>query len=109
MVDPKILCRNHLLGEHYECHKAMGCLNGSSTNWHIRLAEQGYLELHNLKSRHDELAEEMLARGYRHNSPMNNGVLPVLGKVNRAKSLQELLERCGQCRVRCERTQAEGA
>lgn len=27
MVDPKIMCRKHLLGEHLELHMLAGCIN----------------------------------------------------------------------------------
>lgn len=69
MIDPTLLCRKHLLGEHGEIHK------------HIPSFRKGYkidgrfdpviqIQLNALESRHDELAAEMLKRGYNHKSPL---------------------------------------
>ena len=67
MCDPKTLCRNHLLGEHFELHKFR----------HIFVKQQdvstrmkrGQIFPKHMKQRHDELVKEMEYRGYKHNSP----------------------------------------
>ena len=99
-IEPKQLCGQHLLGEHNEIHKALGNLNNSRT-WAESLTKDGYLEPQNFQTRHDELAEEMLRRGYKHNSPLiiNGTKLPV-GHVNRNRSLSDLLNRCKECEER---------
>jgi len=66
-VDPKTLCRNHLLGEHYELHK-------HRHRFVKKHSMKGYIEKNQIfprlmKQRHDELAAEMLRRGYNHSSP----------------------------------------
>ena len=61
MVPPRRMCRKHLMGEHVEIHMAVATLRlGRSVDGFL---EKGLLELRSLKSRHDELAAEMLRRG----------------------------------------------
>src|SRR5690606_16221724 len=61
MVDPRILCQQHLSGEHVEIHMFIGSMNrgGCKPGQYV-----GLLETRNLKSRHDALVEEMLSRGW---------------------------------------------
>lgn len=61
----------------------------------------GLVTPRSLKARHDELAEEMLRRGYNHKSPLEQpewtgqeGVVDSLG------NLRELASRCPNCRMR---------
>jgi len=64
MVDPRILCRQHLLGEHAELHMFIGALGrGLSVKGYL---EKNLLEIHNLHGRHEELVREMKRRGYKH-------------------------------------------
>jgi len=57
MVNPKIMCRQHLLGEHVEIHMFVGTLSrGKSVKGYL---EKGLLEVHNLYWRHEELVEEI--------------------------------------------------
>lgn len=103
MVNPMIMCRKHLLGEHVEHHMFAGTVNKE-------ISVAGYLadnllEPKSLFSRHAELVAEMTARGYNHNSEMPP--IPLLGhlpdkKINRESALAELLRRCPECRARCE-------
>jgi hypothetical protein len=71
-VDPRLLCRKHLLGEHRELHGL----------WNIHVLEKsGYSrhpetirwagKLAALHARHELLVEEMTRRGYRHGSPLD--------------------------------------
>lgn len=104
MVDPKIMCRKHLLGEHVEHHMFIGTLNrGISVAGYLR---DNLLEPASLHSRHAELAAEMARRGYSHKSP-----LPVWTNYNltdddywkqidQSAALFELLRRCPECRKR---------
>jgi len=96
MVAPKFMCRNHLLGEHRECHTLFGSLSiGRSIAGHL---SRGQVEPQNLKARHDELADEMSRRGYRHTSPLENFPDAPVGRVDREASLNELMRRCVNCR-----------
>jgi len=108
MVKPSILCRKHLLGEHLESHMFVGAITkGKSITGFI---EKGLVEVHNIVSRHDELAEEMLTRGYRHQSPLTLS-LPLhtqIGEVDSDNSMKELASRCPDCRERIERRMNHG-
>jgi hypothetical protein len=95
MVDPKNMCRKHLLGEHVECHMFVGTIRrGKSVHGYL---EKGLLEMHNLQNRHDELVVEMERRGYKHNSPMSFTAAQK-GKIDSKRNLILLHERCEVCR-----------
>lgn len=69
MVDPKILSRQRLLGEHNEIHKHLPSLyKGVKIDGRFNGPPQ--IQLNALQSRHDELADEMARRGYNHSSPI---------------------------------------
>lgn len=73
-VDPALLCRQHLLGEHREPHGLWNILV-------IRGGEGGYSrhpetlrwvgKAHALYDRHEALVREMKRRGYVHRSPLD--------------------------------------
>ena len=98
MVNPRIMCRQHLLGEHVEIHMFVGTLNrGKTVKGYL---EKGLLEVHNMYSRHEELVEEMKRRGYNHCSSMDEKWRTVekLGTIDQDKNLEELLRRCSRCK-----------
>jgi len=104
MVDPVIMCRKHLLGEHVEHHMFIGTINkGVSIKGYVR---DNLMEPAALFTRHDELVEEMEKRGYDHKSPLAEhiGVAPEdYGiRVDVDRSLAELVRRCPECRSRAE-------
>lgn len=100
MVDPRIMCRQHLLGEHLETHMFLsvikkGCI---SLGGYIR---HNLLEVCSLKTRHDALAAEMMRRGYNHQTLMeecdvSNAMVQNI-KIDIEKSQEELLRRCRRC------------
>lgn len=102
MVNPAQMCRRHLLGEHVECHMFLGTLKRG-------ISVQGYFD-HNcfepasLEQRHRELADEMLRRGYNHQSPLAVPVeliAPLIERrIDRVKAEAALFTRCAQCRER---------
>lgn len=97
MVDPGMMCRKHLLGEHVECHMFLGCIRkGKSLQGYI---VKGLVEVHHLKIRHDALAQEMFHRGYNHQTPFPADFhhSPV-GHVDIRQSISDLMERCPECR-----------
>ena len=61
MIDPKLMCDQHLLGEHGELHKFIPSFHKKYkvTN---RVSPVVQIELSSYQERHDELAEEMLSR-----------------------------------------------
>ena len=97
LVNTRMMCRNHLLGEHLELHMLASCL-GSRKN--IRgYIEKGLVDPSLLVKRHEELVEEMKYRGYCHSSPILG--LPELlakGHTNTNANLIELVSRCHKCR-----------
>ena len=83
MVNPELLCNQHLLGEHYEIHKAVGNLRNSG-KWTKSLTKNGFLEPQNFKARHEELAYEMKRCGFRHDSKLKlNGLKLGEGSVDK--------------------------
>jgi hypothetical protein len=97
-VKTEILCRQHLLGEHQEVHSFIGTIKkGTSLKGYIN---KGLVEVHNIKKRHDELAEEMKKRGYNHKTPMEEFEYKEIGYVNSNENLKELYRRCENCRNR---------
>lgn len=98
MVDPKILCRNHLLGEHHETHMFVGTINkGINITGYI---DGKLLEVHSLRSRHDSLVLEMKCRGYNHNSPLAEFDSFESGSICVEDNLIELQSRCEECKRR---------
>lgn len=96
MVNPKILCRNHLLGEHKELHQLLGSIKKKkSIKGHV---EKGQVEIHNIEKRHKELVQEMKARGYNHQSPLRYKTKVKTGKINILENYRELEKRCANCR-----------
>lgn len=102
MIDPSKLCRKHLLGEHGEIHKHRhNFVKGHSIAGRLRPVVQ--IEPMSMKSRHDELAEEMTRRGYRHKSPYRMPSLKYLSQADRTaavdvwESAEELKRRCVGC------------
>jgi len=103
MCNPEIMCRQHLLGEHNECHMFLGSLRK-------QINMQGYFtndlfEPKSLQNRHDLLAKELTKRGYKHNSPLDlaesdfsyltNQQLNHI--INKNNSLKILISKCNIC------------
>lgn len=100
IVDPKKMCRRHLMAEHLETHMFVGTLKkGKSVKGYL---EHGILEVPALESRHDELAREIVARGYKHDTPLSlpKEFLVLDGHVDKVASHKLLCERCAECRAR---------
>ena len=95
-VDPRLMCRKHLLGEHVEMHMFAGTLaKGVSIQGYV---DGGLVEVDRIRIRHDELAAEMERRGYRHSSPLRDDCPSFCaGRVNAEENLAELARRCPQC------------
>ena len=99
MVEPKLLCRQHLLGEHRECHTFAGTLRK-------RISVSGYMSLGELDptklaSRHEELVTEMERRGYCHFSPLevpDYSYVTEKACIDVEANLRDLFSRCSECR-----------
>jgi hypothetical protein len=96
MVNPKTMCRQHLLGEHVECHMFVGTIKrGKSIKGYL---DKGLLEIHNLQKRHEDLVEEMQRRGYKHKSPLLFSSSIKSGKINSKENVIQLNSRCQKCK-----------
>ena len=102
MIEPKYLCRQHLLGEHGEIHKFRhNFVKQHKIDKRIKL---GQIEPESMKTRHDELVIEMLKRGYNHKSPYELPDLSYLYneqrffKVDIIHSMNDLINRCEECK-----------
>ena len=104
MVEPCLMCMQHLLGEHAEIHTFIGILlRGRSVKGYI---QKDLLEPNSIITRHEELVHEMLSRGYKHNSPITDDMHQLLEylseeerehKIDRGSSYSTLLSRCSKC------------
>jgi len=92
-IEPKYLCRPHLLGEHRELHavwKILTVNNGvggyakhpETLRWNGRLKA--------LFSYHDRIVAEMKNRGYKHNTPLDKKLAK--GKEKQDKFVNTLEE-----------------
>lgn len=101
MLEPKIMCNKHLIGEHGELHKFLH-------NWQKKHKIDGRIAGNAMepliyKSRHDELANEMIRRNFNHKSPLEQPDFSYLleaqrnYKVDKVESLALLVSRCNKC------------
>jgi len=108
MVNPILMCDQNLRGEHYEFHKHRHIF---VRHYRIdgRISPIVQIEPESMQARHDELVEEMLRRGMKHNSPYVQPDLSYLpdwqryAKVDLAYNLRDLAGRCAACRERITR------
>jgi hypothetical protein len=100
MVNPKRMCRKHLLGEHVELHMLWGSLRKQRSIQGF--LDAGLLQPQDAKQRHDALVREMKARGYKHSSPPPRVSLKANqhGTVDTQTSEEELRARCEECKAR---------
>ena len=101
MVNPKWLCRKHLLGEHGEIHKH----RHSFVKHHSiakRVSPVVQVEPLSMQARHDALASEMSRRGYTHASPYEQPepLEHMSATVDTQAAMLDLFARCPECRER---------
>jgi len=102
MINPKLLCRKHLLGEHGEIHKHR---HNFEKHHKIdrRISPVVQIEPKSMQTRHDELAMEMLRRGFNHKSPYEQPDISYLpehqrfAEVDLDISIDDLINRCPEC------------
>lgn len=71
-IEPKRLCRKHLLGEHRELHAIWSVLTNNKTGYAKHPETLRWVgKLHALYLRHEALVEEMNRRGYNHYSSLS--------------------------------------
>ena len=104
MVNPEVMCRRHLLGEHVELHMFVGSLQRKKNI--TGYIENDLLEPQSIIQRHKDIANEMFNRGYVHKSPLPVFDLSYLSekiklhKIDRANSIEQLVNRCLQCKMK---------
>jgi len=68
-IEPKYLCRKHLLGEHRELHAIWIIITKNKKGYrHHPETKRWVGRLKALERRHEALVKEMARRGYRHKS-----------------------------------------
>ena len=105
MINPKLMCNKHLLGEHGELHKFKhSFVKGHSILGRIKPIVQ--IEPLSMQSRHDELVKEMEIRDMNHKSPYE---MPCLDKYPIEQTnvkadifinINDLATRCPDCAER---------
>lgn len=98
-LDPRWMCRKHLLGEHVEMHMFVGTIQkGISLAGYI---EKGLVIPRLIQYRHDELVKEMQQRGYNHRSPLDQPDVEIYDqydpKIDIKSSMLDLFDRCEEC------------
>ncbi len=97
LVDPRLMCNQHLLGEHVELHMLVGSIRkGKSLKGFIA---NGLIDTRLISSRHSSLVSEMEHRGMKHKSPLDYIDKLNIGNVDITQSLKELHSRCRLCRA----------
>lgn len=102
MINPLLLCNNHLLGEHNELHKHRHLfIKQHSIKGRITPLVQ--IEPANMGYRHDALVREMERRGMNHQSPYTQPDISYLplwqqeAQVSQVISMAHLIQRCPDC------------
>lgn len=105
-LPPILLCKDHLLGNHFEIHKHRHNFI-KKHNMRKRLAYPSQIDPKLMKEDHDNIVKEMLRRGYNHNSPYEQPDVSYLDhlevKVDLDYNIQDLMERCPTCKKRIEK------
>ena len=71
-IDPKLLCRKHLLGEHNELHAIWNIITQDRKGYsHHPETRRWKGKLKALFRVHEGIVQEMLSRGYNHQSPLD--------------------------------------
>lgn len=71
-IQPSLLCRQHLLGEHRELHALWTVITQDKKGYSQHPETKRWVgKLKALYNRHEALVEEMEKRGYRHGTPLD--------------------------------------
>ncbi len=90
-IHPSILCRKHLLGEHRELHGIWSILTKNKIGYSQHPETKRWSgKLKALYVRHELLVGEMINRGYKHSSPLNDRL--AIGKNIQDIFLQSIKE-----------------
>jgi hypothetical protein len=97
-IDPKLMCRKHLLGEHFEIHKHKHNFV-KKHNMAGRLKYPSQIDPARMELRHDEIVKEMTVRGMNHKSDYEQPDVSYLpkAKIDIEYNLIDLACRCEEC------------
>jgi hypothetical protein len=98
MINPTIMCNQHLLGEHAELHMLVGNIErGKSIDGFL----SGLVSPSLVVQRHEDVAKEMARREMNHKSPIDYpGKITssrVAQPISGISNLKELASRCNRC------------
>ena len=98
MVNPELMCDQHLLGEHVELHMLVKNISiGRSIKGYLN----GLVDPNLVAERHEQLVKEINRRGMRHNSSLENPTTAFLNysvqTISEMVNLKELASRCERC------------
>lgn len=110
MIDPRLLCNKHLIGEHGEIHKHLhNFIKKHKIDGRIYPIVQ--IEPSSMEKRHNELEKEMEIRfNKKYNSPYKQpdiSYLPIKQQkaiVDIKQSIQDLYNRCENCKQKIQKT-----
>lgn len=100
MVNPSLMCNQHILGEHLECHMFVSTINQNKRKLD-GFIKNGLLEADKLVIRHDALVQEMLNRGINHKTPIippTRIEFSIDVKINVEENIKILSCRCQKCK-----------
>ncbi len=105
-LPPQLLCNQHLVAEHSELHTIWSVLTRGLKGWsHHPETRRWEGKLAALYARHEAEVEEMLRRGFRHESPLDKRL--ATGEAGQREyvdapeeQVKLLRERCERCRTR---------
>jgi hypothetical protein len=103
MIDPTLMCNQHLLGEHGEIHKHRHNFE-KKHNMTGRMAFPSQIDPHIQEERHNIIAKEMVKRGMNHKSPYiqpDTSYLPK-AEIDLEYNIVDLYCRCPGCAERME-------
>jgi len=95
-VDPRLMCTQHLLGEHVEMHMFVGCIRKDhNLDGYVN---GGMVHIKSIPDRHSALVDEMIRRGFEHRSPLPPFAIDDSpSSVDPVANLAELRRRCPEC------------
>jgi hypothetical protein len=104
MIEPHLLCRQHLLGEHYELHMLVGSLRkGRRIDGYLL---RRFIDPSSIYTRHAALEKEIRSRGGNPQSPLNEKECRAFAEwyganpIDPGESMSALSSRCEACRNR---------
>jgi len=88
-INPKYLCRKHLLGEHLELHAIWSIIVNKKKGYSSHPETKRWVgKLKALYIRHEDLVDQFKIRGYKHNSELDKNL--ATGSENQNKMIDSI-------------------